>query len=53
MAKKQLAETQNSIADICYARGFNSLTHFNRVFRAFERLSPRQHRQSHVSQHPA
>ena len=45
-AKKQLAETQNSITDICFACGFNSLTHFNRVFRAFERHSPRQYRQS-------
>ncbi|MCX6911322.1 MAG: PocR ligand-binding domain-containing protein [Verrucomicrobia bacterium] len=44
-AKKQLAVTQDSITDICYACGFNSLTHFNRVFRAFESLSPRQYRQ--------
>ena len=43
-AKKQLAETQNSITDICYACGFNSLTHFNRVFRGFEQRSPCQHR---------
>lgn len=44
-AKKQLTETQNSITDICYACGFNSLTHFNRVFRGFEQRSPGQHRQ--------
>ena len=45
-AKKQLKETQASITEICFACGFNSLTHFNRVFRAFERHSPRQYRQS-------
>lgn len=50
-AKKQLAETQNSITDICYACGFNSLTHFNRVFRAFERLSPRQYREFLLGKH--
>lgn len=50
-AKKQLAESQNSITDICFACGFNSLTHFNRVFRAFEQRSPRQYRESLVSQH--
>jgi AraC-like DNA-binding protein len=45
-AKKQLTETQSSVTEICFACGFNSLTHFNRVFRAFERLSPSQYRQS-------
>lgn len=45
-AKKQLAGTQDAIADICYACGFNSLTHFNRVFRAFEHNSPSQYRHS-------
>jgi AraC-like DNA-binding protein len=44
-AKKQLAETRKSITDICFACGFNSLTHFNRVFRAFECHCPRQYRQ--------
>ncbi len=52
-ARKQLMDTRKSITDICFACGFNSLTHFNRVFRAFERRSPRQYRQSHVSQHRA
>ena len=47
-AKRQLAATQDSISGICYACGFNSLTHFNRVFRAFEHLSPRQYRESLV-----
>lgn len=51
-AKKQLTETQNSITDICYACGFNSLTHFNRVFRSFEHHSPRQYRQAHQSTPP-
>ncbi|MBI5686775.1 MAG: PocR ligand-binding domain-containing protein [Verrucomicrobia bacterium] len=52
-AKKQLAETQDSITNICFVCGFNSLTHFNRVFRAFERHSPTQHRQARLSQVPA
>jgi AraC-like DNA-binding protein len=52
-ARKHLMDTRKSITDICFACGFNSLTHFNRVFRAFERCSPRQYRDSHVPQHPA
>lgn len=32
-AKRLLQETDRSITDICYTCGFNSLTHFNRVFR--------------------
>ncbi|MFA5191906.1 MAG: PocR ligand-binding domain-containing protein [Verrucomicrobiia bacterium] len=50
-AKKQLAETKHSVTDICFACGFNSLTHFNRVFRAFERCSPSHYRQSLPGQH--
>lgn len=44
-ARKLLTETQDSITDIGYGCGFDSLTHFNRVFRSFERHSPRQYRQ--------
>lgn len=50
-AKKQLVETQDSITDICYACGFNSLTHFNRVFRCFEHHSPRQYREFLLGKH--
>lgn len=39
-AKRRLADTRESITDVCFACGFNSLTHFNRVFRAFEHRSP-------------
>ena len=44
-AKKHLRETERTITDICFVCGFNSLTHFNRVFRSFERCSPRHYRQ--------
>jgi AraC-like DNA-binding protein len=43
-AKKLLSETERTITDICFACGFNSLTHFNRVFRCFEHRSPRHYR---------
>ena len=45
-AKKLLADIATPITDVCFACGFNSLTHFNRVFRAFERRSPSQYRES-------
>jgi AraC-like DNA-binding protein len=39
-AKRLLEETTRSITEICYDCGFNSLTHFNRVFRRGARCSP-------------
>ena len=47
-AKKLLSETDQTITDICFSCGFNSLTHFNRVFRLLERRSPRSHRKLSV-----
>jgi AraC-like DNA-binding protein len=44
-AKRLLANTERSVTSICFACGFGTLTHFNRVFRQFERCSPRQYRQ--------
>jgi AraC-like DNA-binding protein len=43
-AKRLLETTPKEITSICFECGFNSLTHFNRVFRRFERCSPRQYR---------
>ncbi len=39
-AKRLLSETDRTVTDICYACGFNSLTHFNRVFRRSEGCCP-------------
>ena len=43
-AKRLLINTLQSVTDICFVCGFNSLTHFNRVFRALEKTSPRGYR---------
>jgi transcriptional regulator GlxA family with amidase domain len=43
-AKVLLTATRKSITEICLACGFNSLTHFNRVFRRWTSKSPRQYR---------
>ena len=43
-AKRLLAQTDRSVTDICYACGFNSLTHFNRVFRRGTGGSPTGYR---------
>ena len=43
-AKYLLTDTALSITDICFACGFNSLTHFNRVFRGGAGCSPSQFR---------
>ncbi len=43
-SKRLLSITGKSITNICYNCGFNSLTHFNRVFRQSEHCSPSQYR---------
>jgi len=43
-ARRLLESTDRDITGICFGCGFNSLTHFNRVFRQFERCSPRGYR---------
>ena len=43
-AKRLLEETDKTITEICFDCGFNSLTHFNRVFRRGEDCSPKQYR---------
>ena len=43
-AKRLLAETDKNITEICFECGFNSLTHFNRVFRRGVGCSPKQSR---------
>lgn len=45
-AKRLLAASENSVSEICFACGFNSLPHFIRVFRAFEQTTPGQFRAS-------
>ena len=47
-AKHLLRHTERSVTAICFACGFSSLTHFNRVFRKGEGCSPSQYRQSHA-----
>lgn len=44
-AKRLLGETDRTITDIAFACGFNSLTHFNRVFRRGTGASPTGYRQ--------
>lgn len=41
---EQLLETDKSISDIAYETGFSSLSYFNRVFKKYKGLSPREHR---------
>lgn len=45
-AKRLLTQTEKSISEICFACGFNSLAHFIRVFRAFERMPPTRFRET-------
>lgn len=43
-ACRLLCESDNTIADIAFASGFNNLAHFNRQFRRYHHSSPRGYR---------
>lgn len=44
-AKELLSQTELSVTEICYEAGFNSLTHFERVFKKLEGTTPSAYRQ--------
>ncbi|MCX7985475.1 MAG: AraC family transcriptional regulator [Bacteroidales bacterium] len=43
-SKRLLSETKLSVSEIAFAVGFNSPTHFNRVFKSIEKTSPTEYR---------
>ena len=45
-AKALLLGTPKTVTEICFQCGFTNLTHFNRVFRRWTGVSPRQYRKS-------
>lgn len=45
-ASRLLADTTNSIAEICYDCGFNNLSNFNRIFKKRKECSPKEFREN-------
>jgi AraC-like DNA-binding protein len=45
-ASRMLVDTSNSIAEICYACGFNNLSNFNRIFKKKKNCSPSEFREN-------
>ena len=45
-AKGLLVETELSVTEICFMTGFNNLTHFERVFKGLEGMTPSAYRRS-------
>jgi AraC-like DNA-binding protein len=43
-ASQMLLESDRTIAAVCFAKGFNNLSNFNRQFRAVKGMSPREFR---------
>ena len=43
-AKRLLQETDRNITDIAYKVGYRNVTHFNRIFKQMEGISPRSYR---------
>ena len=46
-ACRQLVDSTNSVAEICYASGFNNLSNFNRIFRKRKGCSPSEFRENY------
>jgi AraC-like DNA-binding protein len=46
-ASRMLVDTSNSIAEICYACGFNNLSNFNRIFKKKKGCSPSEFRENY------
>lgn len=45
MICRELIVTDKSISEIAYSKGFENISHFNRVFKSFKEISPRLYRQ--------
>lgn len=44
---RQLVDTTNSVSEICYGCGFNTLSNFNRLFRKYKGCSPTEFREKY------
>jgi AraC-like DNA-binding protein len=49
-AKRLLLETDRNIVDISRKVGYGNVTHFNRIFKKIEGVSPREFRNAHASE---
>ena len=47
VAARQLVDTTNSVSEICYGCGFNTLSNFNRLFRKYKGCSPPEFREKY------
>lgn len=47
VAARQLIDTTNSVSEICYDCGFNTLSNFNRLFRKYKGCSPTEFREKY------
>lgn len=45
MVCRELKLTDKTISEIAYTNGFENISHFNRVFKNFKEISPRQYRE--------
>jgi len=50
-SKKHLAESDRSVAEIAFAVGYNSIPHFNRVFRLLNEVTPTEYREKQRGLH--
>ncbi len=48
-AKRLLKETDRQVVDIARTVGYNNATHFNRIFKQCERITPKEYRNNHLT----
>ncbi len=49
-AKRLLRETDNQIVTLAYTVGYNNIPHFNRTFKQFEGVSPKEYRKNNKTE---
>lgn len=47
LAEKKVLETDNQIDTLAYSVEYNNMPHFNRTFKQFERITPKEYRRKH------
>jgi len=46
-AARLLVDTTNSITEVCFDCGFNNLSNFNRIFKKYKGVSPKDFRENY------
>ena len=48
IASRKLVDSEQTVAEVCYDCGFNTISNFNRLFRKYKGCSPTEFRENYV-----